>query len=1388
MPDNGLLSWLQGLLTSPGAPRPAPSPFTPQAPAPAPTTQELVPPAEPTPDFTFIPAAEALDAPSPANPPAAEVLGTPPPAYFWPLAGRTRADTRVTNPFGAAQVFTPGYESLAGRQNLGVDLAASAGDPVVNPFPEARVVEVRRAGAGDPGWGNSIVLEDTASGNRVRLSHFQSAPWAGVGQIVRGGEQVGSVGQSGNATGPHVDVEFIRKGGQYDDFLSLFGDTPGRAAPVGQAPPATPDVVPAEPDAASPDGVGAEAPPEALPALEGAGAPAAAPAGGEGEAFAPTFLARLGVPAAPVSVAQQLTSIFRQASGALVATAPLPPTDVSEEQQLSELLYSAGLSYQQSTGKGLHVQIDEGLPVPTRFDRGTLRVNPALLAHDAHPGVTLVHTLLPVVAELDDPQDFPAAVRSLASFRWTDDKLPEMGPTDRDTALGPIAPSAVSDPQATPVVGLAPTDQDTFTSPTLPTPTDQGSYTGPRAPEPLDRGTNTGPYNPEARAIAGTAYGDKMLAALKQVQAARPDLTPSEARQIAFSTGNQPTDEYLADALVEAQRGGTPHEVMVRLYDKGWVPDIARRGLARPGEDKAWDEHLAGASDEPRVVQHPTDLEAEQSGTAPATYSWTREDYDALQRQIAQYGGVEKVPNYDRHLLSDLREAEQQLGLDHPVHRELTEVTREVPVNKPMTPEEHTRLADLEYSQQYEPQEFKQLGGTPEEVEALRARARRGLTPEEYQDFENLTDPGGAPYASLPSDQKAHVAALQKKIDAYTNAREVRTELRAAPKTDPELLIVLGDSVYPGNIPTTIVREMLQNATDAVRALADPSKAHIALAVDTRKNTITLSDNGVGMPPSVATHTFLEPAKSLKPVAAGESPSGGYGMGMLLAFVNAKSLHVETTAEDPKTGKRTTTTLDGDKDDYLSGVGFLVTIKSTPKRDLGTTITLTLGGKAAGVDPQSVAQLLRPMIETDRSAFRYDLSINGAPVKTDYWTADAPDAKPLSTRQIGTLDFKGGTGEVRATEETSEQTGVHVDVLNNGLYQFTKEVWLGGESAQLPNRVVFDVHAEKPPKWADPSAPGGFRGNPDYPFKLDRTGLRDEAERELSAYIKSQLQLDAVAKQQKLRQDTFTGGASLGDSGRTAIDSTGRLPRPLVEKIAADQRVRDLDDDLDLLYGSLMDRVGPLVARHNPRPLRYHGLGLGDDYLGIYVPGQRVFPGDPAAPDTILINPFVAYRSVQMSVSAGDVPREEEIDEFAAQLAATMVHEQVHHIIPAKGHGGEKAEDFSGRITRLMGRTASVQAELAREIAVTLRQNNNEVYDAIRDYSNELTSAFLAAGPGEDILGKIGVQSSAAVSGGDGGDPGGTGGRPGGGAGPAGPLPQGRRPSPTGLAPGADVP
>jgi murein DD-endopeptidase MepM/ murein hydrolase activator NlpD len=153
---------------------------------------------------------------SPMSAPAAH------PALAMPSMPASSAGMRTLpmSPVGANAAITSAYggrkDPIEGdaRWHAGVDLRAAAGTPA-RSASGGTVVRAGTAG----GYGNLVEI-DHGNGITTRYGHLQSINVA-VGQHVDAGQEVGEVGATGRATGPHLHYEVRQNGKAIDPTLPL---------------------------------------------------------------------------------------------------------------------------------------------------------------------------------------------------------------------------------------------------------------------------------------------------------------------------------------------------------------------------------------------------------------------------------------------------------------------------------------------------------------------------------------------------------------------------------------------------------------------------------------------------------------------------------------------------------------------------------------------------------------------------------------------------------------------------------------------------------------------------------------------------------------------------------------------------------------------------------------------------------------------------------------------------------------------------------------------------------------------------------------------------------------------------------------------------------------
>lgn len=123
----------------------------------------------------------------------------------WPVNPKVAS---ISSPFGARR---------GGSGHQGIDLSAPRGTPVW-AAADGKVVVAEREGA----FGRTVVI-DHGNGYTTRYAHLKRIK-VEHGRRVKRGDVIGTVGASGNASGPHLHYEVLRDGAPVDPRPYLGGE------------------------------------------------------------------------------------------------------------------------------------------------------------------------------------------------------------------------------------------------------------------------------------------------------------------------------------------------------------------------------------------------------------------------------------------------------------------------------------------------------------------------------------------------------------------------------------------------------------------------------------------------------------------------------------------------------------------------------------------------------------------------------------------------------------------------------------------------------------------------------------------------------------------------------------------------------------------------------------------------------------------------------------------------------------------------------------------------------------------------------------------------------------------------------------------------------------
>lgn len=126
---------------------------------------------------------------------------------------------RVTSFYGVMRSVLP-------TPHKGIDFAATKGTPV-HAVASGTIIAAGAIAENDGRYGNAVIIDHGAQ--RSLFAHLDSVN-VKAGQHVQAGQLIGTVGQSGFATGPHLHME-VRQNGQIIDPASMYPNLDAYATP-----------------------------------------------------------------------------------------------------------------------------------------------------------------------------------------------------------------------------------------------------------------------------------------------------------------------------------------------------------------------------------------------------------------------------------------------------------------------------------------------------------------------------------------------------------------------------------------------------------------------------------------------------------------------------------------------------------------------------------------------------------------------------------------------------------------------------------------------------------------------------------------------------------------------------------------------------------------------------------------------------------------------------------------------------------------------------------------------------------------------------------------------------------------------------------------------------
>jgi hypothetical protein len=293
------------------------------------------------------------------------------------------------------------------------------------------------------------------------------------------------------------------------------------------------------------------------------------------------------------------------------------------------------------------------------------------------------------------------------------------------------------------------------------------------------------------------------------------------------------------------------------------------------------------------------------------------------------------------------------------------------------------------------------------------------------------------------------------------------------------LIQLLGANMYAANVADVSIKELLQNAFDAVKGAVSDKRApslykdgKIEITLNRTDRTITVKDNARGMTPEIVRDAFFTVAGSDKSDLDPQERSGGLGLAKMGFMMGAESIKLDTVRDGVRVKVDATSK-------EIAGSDFKLVKSPAPAGEHGTTVTVkipkTYTDPKTGdektiwfpYDKDGVEILNKPLIGPVEIKFTYEGG----------YDSDAPVVLPLGKNfpyddyQKLEAKFDWGTVDIYYGKDRKKYPAHQV--LSSGVYQFTERFKLN-QNDTIPYDIIVNVKADVEAK------------HPDYPFENSR--------------------------------------------------------------------------------------------------------------------------------------------------------------------------------------------------------------------------------------------------------------------------------------------------------------
>jgi len=354
------------------------------------------------------------------------------------------------------------------------------------------------------------------------------------------------------------------------------------------------------------------------------------------------------------------------------------------------------------------------------------------------------------------------------------------------------------------------------------------------------------------------------------------------------------------------------------------------------------------------------------------------------------------------------------------------------------------------------------------------------------------------------------------------------------------LIQLLGANMYAGSVAEIAVKELLQNAFDAVKGAVSSKKdkplyksGEITITFNGKNRTITVTDNARGMTPEIVRDAFFTVAGSDKSDLDPGERSGGLGLAKMGFMLGSEQLILDTVRNGVRVRVDTSA-----KD--IAASNFQIIKSPAPKGEHGTSVTVKI--PEYYIDPKTGDK--KDIYFSSQPRYYDALNrplIGPVVVKTidESYGTSSEDTLPvgLNFPADGYVPFKvkfaWGEADVYFGKERKDPDGswdINHRVLSSGVYQFDTSFKIGDE--KIPYDIIINVK------------PNVDARHPDYPFNNSREDFKPRLKEDIGS-LNDYLGQIARGNEAQDLQDNFKNVVSMPrvELGQDIADTTNKLQK-----------------------------------------------------------------------------------------------------------------------------------------------------------------------------------------------------------------------------------------------------